>query len=247
MSCAFVSRYGCFWLAALAVTLAPTVGTADTITVSGTVNFTTAYTLYGSDTTVNLSIPQFNPSLGTLTSIRVGHTLSFVADSVSTASGGTLIPPYYIAGWNWSEQYTSTFSGPGFVSSAHTVLSASGGGNYTSFNQTAQVTTPVVNVPGSTVTIDLSSPAVLAQYIGTGTVPASFRVVNSTYFPPLPFDYSPGGFNWTNSTLTAAGTAMSSGSPISLDYNFTPSPVPEPACVVAVAAVGLGLLRWQMR
>lgn len=179
---------------------------------------TPSYSLYGAQSSWNLTIPKFDPHIGIFTSVSFSHEDSFTVDALSNATGGTFLPPYHVASWNWAAQPYFLFSGPGFSNLKSTLLQDSGGGNYTSANQSAHVTksgTVFSNL--STIT---ASNANALNYLGDGTVSVQFTAGHQTAIGTLPV--VPGGFTWRLTTITGAGIAQSSNSTVSIRYNYTP-------------------------
>ena len=194
----------------------------DTLTESGTFNYSFPYTLEGYEETVPLTVPCFNSALGTLTEVSIYHSTTFSCDAISDAQGGAYIPPYWEDNWNWAVDFQFTYSGPGFSVPCDSYQSSYGGGNYTSYAHSAEVDLSNVQAVSNEENLTSASPDFL-NYIGSGdTVSTSFSAVETTAISPLPA--TPAGFYWSISQITAAGIDMSASSTVDVVYTYTPTP-----------------------
>jgi hypothetical protein len=173
---------------------------------------------------------QFNPVLGTLTSVVITATTDIngvvqvinISNSVQTFSNATSAVPVTLSGPNsLGLMVTATTTGQSGS------IGAAPSGGFTK-----------ISLPGESITASVSttltSPVDLAPYIGNGV-------------SDLPFVFTAGAGIFSGSS-SANGSVFFGGSAdadakISIVYNYTASPVPEPSSIVlaGIGMVGLGV------
>lgn len=166
---------------------------------------------------VSLTLPKFNPSMGTLTGVAITVNATIVGDvQIFNNSAGNL--PFTNAFTSIPVEAT----GPaGAVASTTAVANLASG----IANGPFQVT----SFPGTLATATGSaSPLSFAPYVGSGNFSATLSSTAS--------NASSGGTGG-GGKLFFGGTAQAGGS-ISVTYTFTPNPVPEPA---SMSLLGIGM------
>ena len=212
-----------------ALLLACAVGTAQAGSLTQTLSAPAA-TVPTSDTFL---FNQFNPSLGTLTSVDLSLTSNIVADvsvlnSLTTAQGFTnamASVPFGVTGPD-GISFSLTASTPGQSSPPLAPVAAGAD----------------VALPGSAVTASvattLSSPGEIASYIGTG--------INDLAFV---FTVGAGTFSITAANGVFVSGSATADATVVLTYNYTSATVPEPssAILAAIGIVGVAALGHRRR
>lgn len=174
--------------------------------------------------TYNFAANQFNPSLGTLTSVTFTVTSNVVA-SVTVVNLNSTAQSFT----NATASVPITVTGP---NSTAVVLTATG----TTAPQSGTVGADVGGIPGMTMisglTVTASSTTsltggALATYIGTGTSSLSFV-----------FGAGNGTYSGTGPSNVYFGGSAAADAKVVITYTFTPATIPEPA---SLAMVGMGL------
>lgn len=230
------SRVFCFAALVGIVVGAEGVARADMLQVSGSYAAATDW----SSNTASVSVPQFDPSLGTLTSVVV----TFTGSESSTLTVG-----------NISGQIGSPNNSSGTASTNTTFDISSGSMGLTMPTLTVSTGYPFANLPyvsgsntitgatgsGSASTTPYDVPtAQIGDFVGTGNVsfPASTSTVTGIMYSPQ----------------DAVTYALATGDPsasltATVTYNYTPVGVPEPSSLAMVCAGFAGLIGfiWRKR
>jgi hypothetical protein len=188
--------------------------------------------------TQSISLPQFDPALGTLNSV----TLSFYADADSTGqvtnNSGAAIT---VNQWDAFLRVRLLVPGvtvPATLLTAYLLevqpqlVSLTPG---TTLNADDTITYPAVSKSSATAAPQTYTTG-LGSYIGTGTI--DFPLFTNTRTIA---DLSGGNLDLTQTTLARAEAIVS--------YDYTPTGIPEPATTVLLgsALVGISLLRFRKR
>jgi hypothetical protein len=216
------------WVAAL-ILLAPSVSQADLSTPDQILSVSATKTDWGPVShppITALQFSQFNPSLGTLTGVSISLDYNFssqVTLNAVNASTLTMVVQGYMV-----------LSLPQNDGQIHNIFSPSDTPN---FNNVVQHTFSGPNSYSSTqdfsntVSTELTSSAVRAQFTGTGTI-------------GLPIGASVPVTNFYTSTSQGHGVATTYASAtVTLSYDYIPHiPIPEPSSLVLLSLAGGGML-----
>ena len=192
-------------------------------------NSTVPSILFGSPSSGNVLLHQFDPSLGTLTSVSISGSLSLAGSGTATST----LPAGNVVGANATESFTLT------VSNAALGINQVSGASLTLSGFTLTPGPFFLSGTGTKVltTITDNNAAHFSTYSGLGTIPLTLSTSNFTTS------------NVGSSVNPASLNGSIGGGTISVAYTFTPAAVPEPSsmALVALTAGAVGLRRWQKR
>ncbi len=210
-------------LAALAVM--PVLTSAQVIVETVTSGQQSVTSLGSSSGTLNLTGSQFNPALGVLNSV----TLSLTADLSGTEVGGFRTGPPDNDSWPVEWNYSGNVSLLG-------MSSAWSGTGTTDVNPTAEFLPEYVSLNLSAPSDSIVLSSGLAQFVGSGSFDliAALNTVASWGSTP-------------NNANEYANFDPYAGATLTVTYDYTPAPVPEPATILSGALLllpfGIGSVR----
>ncbi|MDR3638164.1 MAG: choice-of-anchor E domain-containing protein [Isosphaeraceae bacterium] len=221
-----------FVLGAAALGLLPVQARAD-VTAPQTVSIGATDTNFGPGTALNdpMVFNQFNPSLGTLTSVSVSVSYDFIHTSTIT---------FYTPGTIGTSATENTISvtlpnGQTIASGTAPDYSSSTKFDPSTMSLNKSITLAPKTDMGSLGPVSLTSSTDLALFTGSGTI--SIPVLASSLAGQS-----------TNNANCGARVTTEAGAKVTISYTYTPHPaVPEPSSVVLLGLGGCGLFLYRRR
>lgn len=194
-------------------------------------------------------MPQFDPTLGELTSVTILTTNTYLFEAIAETEVGLAIPSRlaplgfdWIGSYSWLVETNIEWSGPGFTVGGTNRISESTPYTSEEFPIPIREVSDVLRIVDSGVVVG----STLSQYVGDGSVPVEFFF---SYFGLDPFSITgglaPAGVTVTGiNSLNSASLNYSIFAETLLEYGYEPSVVPEPKANTLLLVVVTILIVW---